>query len=226
MAFPQDEDHDDGKYTRYLGAVHVGEIPSQFRQSFLKALLKRFAKKYNGKQRPVGIDFYYKGIPDDSAPTEKELMDMVLDYKVMEADHKEVLDFATSVAKRMREVLMESDNQNLDITDITRITQEVGDQIAELLQKQNSLIEKSTDVNRKGFNSLKTIDHLSFIERIKKLPPPPQFEQEDENWISEETLIKHTGEKADTLKHQRSRGDCYPVLESVLEGEEVVSEIH
>jgi hypothetical protein len=117
MAFPKDEDHEDGQYARYLGAVHVGEIPSQFRQSFLISLRKRFDKRYNVEQRPVGVDFYYKGIPDDSAPTDGELMIMMLDYDTMSADHQEVLNFATSVAKKIQEVLIESDKQNPDFTD-------------------------------------------------------------------------------------------------------------
>ena len=72
----------------------------------------------------------------------------------------------------------------------------------ELLAKQNSLIEKGTAVNKKGFASLKPIDIRSLTELIKTLPPPAAGE--DENWLSAQTVAQSTGESVDNLKKQRS----------------------
>lgn len=48
---------DFGDDSRWLGAEHVGEIPTQFRQSYLKALRKRFDRRYSEEYQSFGIDF-------------------------------------------------------------------------------------------------------------------------------------------------------------------------
>jgi hypothetical protein len=106
----ENDDFDDEKYTTCLGAVHVGEIPDQFRQSYFKALLERFDTRYTGEKRPIRIDFHYRD-PSDSPlgggdTTEKELMDWVLKYDTMSPDHREVLDLAVSIAKSMERVIV------------------------------------------------------------------------------------------------------------------------
>ena len=76
----------------------------------------------------------------------------------------------------------------------------------ELLAKQNSLIEKGTAVNKKGFASLKPIDVRSLTELIKTLPPPAAGE--DENWLSVQTVAQSTGESLDNRPvRQRQFGE-------------------
>jgi len=77
-----------------------------------------------------------------------------------------------------------------------------SDRIIELLERQCSLTEKSTAVNKKGFASLKPIDIRLLTELIKTLPPPAAGE--DENWLSVQTVALSTGESVDNLKKQRS----------------------
>jgi hypothetical protein len=107
LVFAECEDCDDDP--TYLGAAYVGEVPRQFRQSYLKALLKRFNKRYSREQRPLYIDFCYLGSPDEPQNeftlTEEALMDLVLDGNVMQLDQREVLDYAVAVANEMRQVL-------------------------------------------------------------------------------------------------------------------------
>ena len=83
------------------------------------------------------------------------------------------------------------------------------EQIVELLKEQNRLIEKGTTVNRKGFDSLKPVNHQSLAELVRTLPPL-RLEKEDENWILAARVAEKTGETIENLKKQRQRGEHYP----------------
>lgn len=128
MIFDNREDSYDDDFSddsRWLGAVCVGEIPVQFRQSYLKALRKRFDRRYYEEYRSFGIDFHYHDVTDNEAqnelglnedgpdyprkPTETELMDMILNSEIMSVDLQEALGFAIGVAKEMSRVIVELD---------------------------------------------------------------------------------------------------------------------
>lgn len=76
----------------------------------------------------------------------------------------------------------------------------------ELLKKQNRLIEKGTTISKKGFGSLKPVDYQSLAELVKTLPPL-KSESEDENWVARSTVSELTGEKTESLRQQRRRGE-------------------
>ena len=124
LILPQykDEKYDDEKNTKYLGAVHVGEIPDGYCQSCVATLLERLDERY-GKQKPVRPDFCYhdrngKSIYPENL-TEKGLAYLVLKGKTKSHEHREVLDIAESVAEDIRQSFVTSDKQNPDLTDIT-----------------------------------------------------------------------------------------------------------
>jgi hypothetical protein len=87
--------------------------------------------------------------------------------------------------------------------------------VVEGLKQVKAAVEKNTAVSKKGFQSLKPMNHQSLAELVKTLPLP-RFGQNDENWVSEETLVKHTGETTEALKKQRQRGESYPLEEKSL----------
>jgi len=99
----------------------------------------------------------------------------------------------------------------------------IPDVVIELLKKTNTLIEKNTIVTKKGFESLKPVDHQSFAELVKTLPLL-RMEKEDENWILATTVKKHTGETLESLKKQRQRGEIYP-YEGVIYGRDTEERI-
>jgi hypothetical protein len=76
----------------------------------------------------------------------------------------------------------------------------------ELLKTTNSLIEKGTTINKKGFDSLKPVTYKSLAELVPTLPPLNQ-EREDENWVTRTTAAKLTQEEVGTLKKQRQQGE-------------------
>jgi hypothetical protein len=145
-----------------------------------------------------------KDVPKEVAPTFRKI-------KEINAHYGEILRQASEPIRQAYDAYFEE----VEVPDNEPVVRK-DDRIIELLKKQNRMIEKSTAANRKGFDSLRPISHQSLAELVKNLPPLPQFEQEDENWVSEETLIKHTGEKTDTLRKQRNRGESYPVQDEWL----------
>ena len=162
MVFLKDEDHDDGKYARYLGVVHVGEIPSQFRQSYLKALRNGF-DKICGVDRPVCLDYYYKGIPDDSAPTEEELMDLTFKSRTMLPKYRKILNFAAGIAKDMRKILVKIDKK---IAPAKResLGESIGRNTAKWLLKselaQNKMALQEEILSDMGFTPIEVTDYL------------------------------------------------------------------
>lgn len=112
-----DEDFENEKYTKCIGAEHVGEVLCQFRQSFLKALLKRFDKRYSEEPRPYRMDFCYQKSEGDSIYpenlTEDKLLIFLLEGKTMSPDQREMLDSAVRVAEDMKQYIEEMDKTNL-----------------------------------------------------------------------------------------------------------------
>lgn len=84
-------------------------------------------------------------------------------------------------------------------------------QVVELLKKLNSLVEKNTIVNKKGFDSLKPINHQSLAELVKTLPPLPGYEKENENWVLSKTAAAITGMRASYLGNLRRHSEKIPV---------------
>ena len=82
--------------------------------------------------------------------------------------------------------------------------------IIELLEKLNSLVEKNTAVNRKGFESLKPVNHQSLAELVKTLPPLPDYAKENENWVSSKTAAAITGLGAGYLGNLRRYSEKSP----------------
>ena len=114
MIFPKNEDDDDGvdentdPYSKYLGAVHVGEIPDGFNRPYFKTLFDTFDARYGEEQRPFGIDFHC--LPDNDVhsgikPSEDVLVRLILKYRALSPNQKELLDFATDIVHDLRQFL-------------------------------------------------------------------------------------------------------------------------
>lgn len=198
MIFANREDSYDDDFSddsKWLGAVYVGEISSGFRQSFLKAILKRLDKRYNKGCRSFGIDFYYHdnsgdGPQNESAsgnadlayprkPTETELMGMLISKLVMSPDQREILDFAKDVANEIEQATAEPDGQ---------IVEKTVNSIVVAIEKQTEILEK-----------------VYFDKQPKPLTQKDYPKDNTGFWESQEEYAKRIGLAEGTLKRYREK---------------------
>jgi hypothetical protein len=92
--------------------------------------------------------------------------------------------------------------ENMIVDNVKELAKEISAPIV-------AAIKEGTAVNKKGFQSLKSIDHQSLSELVKTLPPL-HCEKEDENWVTASTAVKNTGEPLGNLNKQRQRGESFP----------------